>query len=90
MSKKTEVTNKHSANTARNPTKKTNETLPIIPCPEQLFTHQQQKGFPSGEMAAKKEFNPRMWPSARVPQGGLFHAPKFQYSPETTDLIRCK
>ncbi|XP_075163742.1 UPF0193 protein EVG1 homolog [Haematobia irritans] len=32
--------------------------------------------------------DPIMWPSERVPQGGLFHAPKFQYSKETSDLLK--
>uniref|UniRef100_A0A1A9WFB3 Uncharacterized protein n=1 Tax=Glossina brevipalpis TaxID=37001 RepID=A0A1A9WFB3_9MUSC len=31
---------------------------------------------------------PRLWPSSRIPQGGLFHTPKYSYSKETADLIR--
>uniref|UniRef100_A0A1A9Z3G9 Uncharacterized protein n=1 Tax=Glossina pallidipes TaxID=7398 RepID=A0A1A9Z3G9_GLOPL len=30
----------------------------------------------------------RIWPSTRIPQGGLFHTPKYEYSKETADLIR--
>ena len=33
---------------------------------------------------------PKLWPSERIPQGGLFHAPKFEYSKETADLLKCK
>ncbi|XP_030373101.1 UPF0193 protein EVG1 homolog [Scaptodrosophila lebanonensis] len=29
-----------------------------------------------------------LWPSERIPPGGLFHTPKVQYSKETSDLIR--
>ncbi|XP_036338405.1 UPF0193 protein EVG1 homolog [Rhagoletis pomonella] len=28
-----------------------------------------------------------LWPSERIPQGGLFHTPKFEYSKETADLL---
>lgn len=36
------------------------------------------------------EDEPRLWPSERIPQGGLFHTPKIQYSKETADLLKCK
>ncbi|XP_037944179.1 UPF0193 protein EVG1 homolog [Teleopsis dalmanni] len=29
-----------------------------------------------------------MWPSARIPQGGLFHSPKVEYSKETAELVQ--
>lgn len=55
---------------------------------------QQQQQIPqkptTSLQVTKKEDEPRFWPSARIPQGGLFHSPKFQYSQETADLIRCK
>ncbi|KAI8123412.1 putative UPF0193 protein EVG1 [Lucilia cuprina] len=30
----------------------------------------------------------RLWPSERIPQGGLFHTPKIEYSKETADLLK--
>lgn len=30
------------------------------------------------------------WPSERVPQGGLFHPPRVEYSKDTHDLIKGK
>lgn len=32
----------------------------------------------------------RLWPSERIPHGGLFHTPKIEYSKETADLLKCK
>lgn len=29
-----------------------------------------------------------LWPSERIPQGGLFHCPKIEYSQETADLLK--
>ncbi|XP_067642989.1 UPF0193 protein EVG1 homolog [Eurosta solidaginis] len=29
-----------------------------------------------------------LWPSERIPQGGLFHTPKIEYSKETADLLQ--
>ncbi|XP_054733649.1 UPF0193 protein EVG1 homolog [Anastrepha obliqua] len=29
-----------------------------------------------------------LWPSERIPQGGLFHTPKIEYSKETSDLLQ--
>ncbi|XP_073838781.1 UPF0193 protein EVG1 homolog [Musca autumnalis] len=31
---------------------------------------------------------PKMWPSERIAQGGLFHTPTIQYSKETADLLK--
>lgn len=100
MSKRTKAgANKSCPGTAREPPpppappapqKKDTNDLPIILHPERLFTRQKEANFPSARMNATKEYNPRMWPSSRVPQGGLFNERKFQYSQETTDLIRCK
>lgn len=38
----------------------------------------------------KSANEPRLWPSERIPQGGLFHTPKVEYSKETADLLKCK
>lgn len=65
----------------------------IIAPPEKLKPQTkddyQRKPSPQ-DNSKKKEEKPRLWPSARIPQGGLFHTAKFKYSPETADLIRCK
>lgn len=43
---------------------------------------------PQQNSSSKSE--PKLWPSERIPQGGLFHTPKVEYSKETADLLKCK
>lgn len=78
----------HVSYTPRN-NKKVNINAPQDRRQPQSKEDYQKKPSPR-ENSIKKGDEPRMWPSARIPQGGLFHTPKFQYSQETADLIRCK
>jgi len=48
-----------------------------------------RRGMEAAAGGAKDEQStPILWPSERIPQGGLFHSAKVQYSPETADLIK--
>lgn len=54
------------------------------------FKTSSQEGNMNISMNSATENQPKMWPSERIPQGGLFHTPKIQYSKETADLLKCK
>ncbi|CAD7004884.1 unnamed protein product [Ceratitis capitata] len=51
-------------------------------------THRESNAMADLTKSRNADDNAIQWPSERIPQGGLFHTPKIEYSKETADLLQ--